>query len=531
MIRLPNIYSIALLAGTAFSTASIAQETEVNIKAQSLGTALNALSEQTGVVIIAATEDVERMTSQPVSGRLSALEAAEQMIGGMPLQANQEDGGAVIIERRPQQGAQPLGTVKRPPVQLAFLEGELEEITVYGELRERSLQDTQTSVSVVDGEELDRSVDKDFFDVVDRLPGVNAQGGGFGVVIRGIPDFGVGGGGQAVNYQIDGASVPAGQALRTSSLSTWDLEQLEILRGAQSTQQGPNALAGAVILRSREPVLGRYEFKARADVGYFSETRFAGAVNIPVTDQIALRISAEDYHSDGDISNQFTGEDNAFEGLTTVRAKARFQPSQALDAVLTYTYSDNQFADQSINDQLFPEERLVPDLSDTSGVTHAVNLRATYDFNQQWSMLSDTSYLNSDYILFIAEEPLNPTATPGGRTVDDISVSQELKFDYSGERLRTVFGGYFQRFEKDLDFEARIPDVSIFLPLPPGLPPISAIFGNTVDGTSRNLAAFGEVEYDLNENWTLVAGMRYDAEKQDEVTTNFSTFTPDLFWL
>ncbi len=48
---------------------------------------------------------------------------------------------------------------------------EIEGIIVRGELLERSLQDTQTSVSVITGEELDRSVHKDLFDVIDRIPG------------------------------------------------------------------------------------------------------------------------------------------------------------------------------------------------------------------------------------------------------------------------------------------------------------------------------------------------------------------------
>ncbi|MCG8443991.1 MAG: TonB-dependent receptor, partial [Caulobacterales bacterium] len=395
-----------------------------------------------------------------------------------------------------------------------------------GELIERSLQDTQTSVSVVTGEELDESVDKDLFDVIDRLPGVNAEGGGFGFVIRGVAPGGVGGGsGPTVNVQIDGATVPNGQAQRTGSLSTWDLEQVEVLRGPQSTQQGPSALAGAVILRSADPIFER-EFKLRGDYGGFNETRVALAANLPLADQLAVRVTFEDYQSDGDIKNIFTGVDNASESLTTYRGKLRFKPNDVFDTVLSYTYTDNRFGNQAIDDDLFPERRVARQFSDTEGTTDTIALRAEYVFSPRWSLSSETAYLKSDYELAIPAQPLDPANTPGGRTVDDASTSQEFKLRYDGDALRGVVGAYYQRLEKDLFFEALIPDASVF-----GLPPGSAIFGNTLDSENENIALFGELEYDATPKWTFIAGLRADNERQDSVTTQFSQFTPDPFGL
>lgn len=403
---------------------------------------------------------------------------------------------------------------------------ELDVLVVRGELLERTLLETQTGVSIVTGQELDRSTDKDLFDTIDRLPNVNAQGGGFGFVIRGITDGGVGGGSaQAVSVQIDGASVPNGQALRTGSLSTWDLEQVEVLRGPQSTQQGPNALAGAIVLRSQDPIF-QQEYKVRADYGSFNETRLAVAANLPLSDTWAFRFTAEDYDSDGDITNVFTGEDNAFESLTTYRAKLRFAPSEALDMVLTCTSSENELGDQSIIDTRFPAERLATQRNSTIGETDSTTLRVSYDFGNAWSLSSETGFLSSDYELFIPIQPANPANTPGGRTVDDTSISQELKLVFDYGNLQGVVGGYYQQFDKDLFFQAIIPDTSQF-----GLPPGSAIFGNTFDNEIQNLAVFGELEYDINERWSLIGGFRYDEEDQDISTTNFSEFTPDPFGL
>ena len=403
---------------------------------------------------------------------------------------------------------------------------EIEEIIVRGELLERSLQDTQTGVSVITGEQLDRSVDKDLFDVIDRTPGANAQGGGFGFVIRGVTSGGVGGGSApTINVEIDGANVPTGQALRTGSLSTWDLEQVEVLRGPRSTQQGRSSLAGAIIMRSKDPGFER-EAKLRGDYGSFDETRLALAGNLPLNDQWAVRLTYEDYESDGDIENTFTGEDNATEALETIRGKLRFRPNDRFDAALTYTHSNNRLGNQSVDDMRFPDDRVAPQASDTEGTTNTFALMLEWAFGERWDLVSETSHLESDYEPAIGVQPLNPANTPGGRTVDDTAFTQEVKVLYQADRLTGVFGAYCQKLEKDLFFRALIPNTAIF-----GLPPGSAVFGNTFDLEIDNMAVFGEATYEFSEHWTLVLGLRGNSRDEETLTRQFSEFTPDPFGL
>lgn len=72
--------------------------------------------------------------------------------------------------------------------------------------------------------------------------------------IRGVSDMGVTG------YQKDNlSSIIADDifqtplAIRAGSFENWDLEQIELYRGPQSTTQGVNSLAGSILLYHTTP--------------------------------------------------------------------------------------------------------------------------------------------------------------------------------------------------------------------------------------------------------------------------------------
>ena len=406
-------------------------------------------------------------------------------------------------------------------------EKEIEEIYVYGQHIDRSLQDTQTSVSVVTGEELNRDSVTDLYEIADRTAGVSQQGGGFGFVIRGIPTGGVGGGtGATIDVTVDGASLPPGQSVYTGALSVWDLEQVELLRGPQSTQQGRNALAGAISMRSKDPGFER-ELKLRADYGSFNEIRVALAGNLPLTDELAMRVALENFSSEGDIENQFSGEDIGDRLLQTMRAKLRFMPNEKLDMIFGFTRTKNEFGSQSINPALWPGQRVNQLKSSQTGDSDLVTLRIGYEINPEWSIDSETTYILNDYDLFQEANPNDPFSGTGERLIKDEAVSQELRVNYATERLRAVLGFYYTEVTKDLFFQARIDEARVYLPfLPPG---IGAAFGNTIDSTTENYAVYGELEFDLTPRWKVVAGARYDVEESDNLLATFINIIPPVF--
>lgn len=84
-------------------------------------------------------------------------------------------------------------------------------------------------------------------------------------------------------------ALPARRSIFNGPYSLWDLEQVEILRGPQSTQQGRNALAGAILFRSKDPTFDP-EYRIRLEAGSNSLKRVSYLVNQPLIDgKLALR--------------------------------------------------------------------------------------------------------------------------------------------------------------------------------------------------------------------------------------------------
>ncbi|MEM6641270.1 MAG: Plug domain-containing protein, partial [Pseudomonadota bacterium] len=129
----------------------------------------------------------------------------------------------------------------------------VETVLVTGQKVNRDLQDTVDSVKVVT--ELD-FVEKnivDLIDVFDRTANVTSVNGA-SFNIRGINSLNVSGGGSSdlATIYVDGSPLPR-QASFAAPVDIWDVEQIEIFRGPQSTLQGRASLAGAILVNTADP--------------------------------------------------------------------------------------------------------------------------------------------------------------------------------------------------------------------------------------------------------------------------------------
>ncbi|MEE4161550.1 MAG: TonB-dependent receptor [Woeseiaceae bacterium] len=174
----------------------------------------------------------------------------------------------------------------------------LEEIVVTAQKRTQSLIDVPLSITVISGQQLEQLQADNFQDMIALIPGfsINTQRRGVSrITLRGVNTGGV-----ATTVGVYVNDVPFGSssglangAILSGDFDTFDLQQLEVLRGPQGTLYGASALGGVMRYVTNAPSTEAFEARIKAsvesvdngDVGY----ALNGLINIPVSDTFALR--------------------------------------------------------------------------------------------------------------------------------------------------------------------------------------------------------------------------------------------------
>lgn len=474
-----------------------------DIPEQDLNAALLDFADRAGLQLIFDAAFVEDLRNAPLQGSFSAREGLSRLLAGTGLTFRFTGDNTVTLRRAASQDA-------GRPLRLG-------PIVVEGELQRRDLQDTQTSVAVVTGETLTQRDDTDLYDVIERTPGITQSFGEKGFAIRGVDQRGPGaaGSGLLVTTVVDGVTLPNNQSTFFGPYSTCDLDQVEVLRGPQSTQQGRNALAGAVVIRSNDPTYEE-EIKLRGGVAQRQSVDGCITGNLPIVDdKLAARLTVERHRSDGFVKNPTLGSDD-YDGRRqdTYRGKLRIDPLESLSIVGGFTFAENFGGEDFVEAAGFPDDRFnFSNFEAKEGSRHRFgNVRVTFDATDGIALESDTSYYNGDYVRI---EDLDNTAIDGGfldRDIDARNVEQELRVRFEDDRIKAVVGGYFADIRTENISLAQVPGTFVNPLLPPGV--IIDSLRTTVNDI-RNIAVFGEAEYRLTPSFGVIAGGRYDYETLD----------------
>ena len=168
----------------------------------------------------------------------------------------------------------------------------LGEIVVTATRRETKLQRTPIAVSVIDQNLIKQSSTDDIGDIALYVPNFSAE------TITGFnaASFAMRGVGQnniivyfepPVVVLVDDFVVPS---VQTQLLDTFDVAQIEVLRGPQGTLFGKNSSGGAVTVRTKRPVMRQFGGEAEVSYGSFRTVGIKGAINVPIGDIAALRL-------------------------------------------------------------------------------------------------------------------------------------------------------------------------------------------------------------------------------------------------
>jgi iron complex outermembrane recepter protein len=210
----------------------------------------------------------------------------------------------------------------------------LEEIVVTSQRRPESLQDVPISVNVFTAQQISARNWDSLEDISETDPSVEIRGtnGRSGqMFIRGVGSGGSTAFDQSVGVFVD--DIYHGRA-HESSAQFLDVDQVEILKGPQSTYFGNNTIAGAVNVMTKQPTSDWGGF-ARGLYGMFGQYEAEGALSAPINDKLQVRFAAmASGENDGWARNVVTGQKYPDTDNTAGRITIRFEPTGRLDATL-----------------------------------------------------------------------------------------------------------------------------------------------------------------------------------------------------
>lgn len=230
-----------------------------------------------------------------------------------------------------------LGTFLVTPLAAVAQEvvGQLDEVVVTAQRKQESIQRAAVAVAVVGAAELTAVQGSSPAQLTRFVPALNVQSGGGSAstfFLRGVGNFGFNGYvDPAIAFNYDG--VYLARMSSTSGL-LYDLQRVEVLKGPQGTLYGRNATAGAINVLPVRPVQDEFGGYLSAGYGNYNNTSVQGALNIPLGERAAARLSANVARRDGYLSDGTSDERSE-----AVRGQFAFEITPNLTARLAADYS------------------------------------------------------------------------------------------------------------------------------------------------------------------------------------------------
>ena len=421
----------------------------------------------------------------------------------------------------------------------------LEEVVVTASKRALALEDLAGSANVLGTDKLGPGGIQEVRDMQVNVPNLSL-GDQFGfarVFMRGVGMTSIDIGGEgAVAFLQDGAIVPRPAA---QLMGMFDLAQVEVLRGPQGTLYGRGATAGAINMVTQKPSdePGGY---VNLTVGNYGLTQLKGAVDARLSDSVLVRLAGSMDKREGYGENLFNGQDINDRNAKALRATFAYDAGGKLTGVLSaqiYSEDDQNYAFNYLGPSegtTLPVPLAVPILggqtvgmvgggfqdinSDQEAINDRdgsmINLTLDYALNEDSSVKSITSVQTLNRFL---RDDLDSTDVnlfgQNNYTEESDSLSQEFILNYSGSSIDVVAGVMY--FKEDLFGEVRVPLTNLCALLAPAAcgTPVGDFLnsGNYLQDGDVDIEAWGayaEATYALNEQWRLIAGLRYNYQER-----------------
>ena len=458
----------------------------------------------------------------------------------------------------------------------------IEEVVVTATRRAESIQDIPINIASFSGDELANREITDLAELGRSVPGLyvidqGKRNANYIVVrglnldpIRGPEALANNGGGTVATY--------VGEIPLYVDLDLADMDRVEVLLGPQGTLYGAGTLGGALRYIPKRP-----EFDA-ASLS-FSGTSFdlaesdgfgwrAGIVgNLPLGEKFALRASVTRYDDPGFIdspylvrsigvsdpepdfnnpadvaANLYGAEDVNWEETVAGRVALRWQPTDSVDAVLSYHFQDMEIGGRQSNHMYsfgtdeFTSATRVPEPSERKNDLTSLEITADLGFAELTSATGRSNYDEvgqrdqTDLLITLDygyEAFPSFTAFTRDDQIDE-TWTQEVRLVSKGDGRLSWIGGAFYMGQKTWQNSREFtPHYDEYL----GgiLRPDSLEYFSVLNSDLSEQAIFGEVGIDITDRWQITVGARaydysYDTESGVAVplyNTSIGDLPPD----
>ena len=436
----------------------------------------------------------------------------------------------------------------------------LTEVVVTANKRRESIQNVPASVMAVTSETLERANVHTFDDLVNVVPDVTisktTQPANNSINIRGIGTYAYSIATQPATVVIVDDIPQSFQAQAFTSLA--DVQQVEVLRGPQTTLLGKSSTAGAINITTQGP---SDTFTALMNVmGTTDDQQLVQAtVSGPISGTLKFRISAGFNDFKGGLHNLTTGSWVDGQSDETIRGKLVWQPPGGWEITLTpymidtiascctgalsfispgVTFSKSNLPASLIQQGITPSptNTWIRNDIDPKGDAYEIGsgLKIVRSFDSGLSLASISSYdhytLHNtqdtdgtayDFSLIAPGAPHGGSANGGYFTVNGVTQEFRLVSPSTGP-LTYLAGAYFSHADTKYDFVRGSNVLEAFDPyngyLYNGLPQLptsnSTLYTSYLEHAGiKTEALFGQATYALTDHLSVVGGFRLHHEQ------------------
>jgi iron complex outermembrane recepter protein len=395
-------------------------------------------------------------------------------------------------------------------------------IIVTAQRREENLQDVPIAATALSGDQLEDKAVQRLSDLQFAAPSLSVTDQGLtqSVNLRGI---GIASGSPAVAngvaQYIDGVFQPP---IITAS-SFYDIGTIEVLRGPQGTLVGSNSTGGAIFINTRNPDTDEVGGYAEAHYGSYQPVGLQGAVNLPLSDTLAVRVAGntrwrDSYYTDvGPFGNRpdrldeqaarigLLWEPASFRALAKVEWIDKNTGGYAYRPIAGTTFANNR------RDDIRELTYNAPTLNYERAFHSSLELR--YELDGGVVLRSVSGYLNKRINnLYDSDAAMVPSATAPTASFDQVSDQFVRERQWTQEfnvisptdgPFNWILGGYFQKNKIDVIIQSRSGN---FITDPADI----LNFQN-----KQTLGVFAQAGYKIMPDLELQVGARYSHYKVD----------------